>query len=43
MIPISNGSKVDSWGLRVKDEAGFPAFALVNKAIRHALKHKNKE
>lgn len=41
--PHQQWIKVDSWGLRVKDEAGFPAFALVNKATRHALKHGDKE
>ncbi|GLJ53649.1 hypothetical protein SUGI_1144380 [Cryptomeria japonica] len=35
--------KVVSWGERVKDEAGFPAFALVNKATLKALKHGNSE
>eukprot|EP00253_Pinus_taeda_P009208 PITA_09208 len=41
--PHQQWIKVDSWGLRVKDEAGFPVFALVNKATRHALKHEDKE
>ena len=34
---------MDSWGLRVKDEVGYPTFALVNKATKQALKHGNKE
>eukprot|EP00252_Welwitschia_mirabilis_P012604 TRINITY_DN2781_c0_g1_i1.p1 TRINITY_DN2781_c0_g1~~TRINITY_DN2781_c0_g1_i1.p1 ORF type:complete len:396 (-),score=100.20 TRINITY_DN2781_c0_g1_i1:431-1618(-) len=29
----------ETWGIRIKDSAGFPAFALVNKGIRKALKH----
>ena len=35
--------KVDEWGNRVRDEVGFPAFALVNQATLKALKHGNKE
>eukprot|EP01018_Ginkgo_biloba_P030308 Gb_38438 [translate_table: standard] len=35
--------KVVSWGLTVKDEVGFPAFALVNKATLKALKHGDQE
>lgn len=35
--------KVDSWGLKVKDDDGFPAFALVNKATKQALRHGDKE
>ncbi|XP_059070823.1 ricin B-like lectin R40C1 [Cryptomeria japonica] len=41
--PHQQWIKVDSWGLRVKDDVGFPAFALVNKATKQALKHGNKE
>ncbi|MDK2413575.1 hypothetical protein QHH03_31270, partial [Aphanizomenon sp. 202] len=35
--------KVDEWGNQLKDEAGFPAFALVSKANLKALKHGNQE
>ncbi|XP_057856732.2 ricin B-like lectin R40G2 [Cryptomeria japonica] len=35
--------KVDEWGNQIKDEAGFPAFALVSKANLKALKHGNQE
>eukprot|EP01018_Ginkgo_biloba_P031268 Gb_02957 [translate_table: standard] len=41
--PHQEWIKVDSWGLRYKDEAGFPAFALVNKATLQALKHGDQE
>ncbi|GLJ52787.1 hypothetical protein SUGI_1124380 [Cryptomeria japonica] len=41
--PHQQWIKVDSWGLKVKDEVGFPAFALVNKATKQALKHGNQE
>jgi hypothetical protein len=27
------------WSTRVKDEEGYPAFALVNKATGEAIKH----
>jgi len=32
-----------TWGIRVKDSAGFPAFALINKATRQALRHGKEE
>ncbi|XP_024545068.1 ricin B-like lectin EULS3 [Selaginella moellendorffii] len=32
-----------SWSTRVRDEKGFPAFALINKATRKALKHATEE
>lgn len=35
--------KVDEWGNKIRDEAGFPAFALVNKATLKALKHGSQE
>jgi len=35
--------KVDEWGNKLRDEAGFPAFALVNKATLKALKHGSQE
>eukprot|EP01018_Ginkgo_biloba_P016538 Gb_37140 [translate_table: standard] len=35
--------KVDEWGDRIKDEEGFPAFALLNKATLKALQHGNRE
>ncbi|XP_057856733.2 ricin B-like lectin R40C1 isoform X1 [Cryptomeria japonica] len=41
--PHQQWIKVDSWGLRVRDEVGYPAFALVNKVTKQALKHGNKE
>uniref|UniRef100_A0A0D6R8S3 Uncharacterized protein n=1 Tax=Araucaria cunninghamii TaxID=56994 RepID=A0A0D6R8S3_ARACU len=41
--PHQQWVKVDSWGLKVKDEVGYPSFALVNKATRQALKHGDKE
>ncbi|KAH9288180.1 hypothetical protein KI387_032297, partial [Taxus chinensis] len=41
--PHQQWIKVDSWGLKVKDEAGFPSFALVNKATKQALRHGDKE
>ncbi|XP_057856752.1 ricin B-like lectin R40C1 [Cryptomeria japonica] len=41
--PHQEWIKVDSWGLQVKDEVGFPAFALVNNATKQALKHGDQE
>ncbi|XP_057856750.2 ricin B-like lectin R40G2 [Cryptomeria japonica] len=41
--PHQQWIKVDSWGLKLKDEVGFPAFALVNKATKQALKHGDQE
>eukprot|EP00246_Nothoceros_aenigmaticus_P013754 TRINITY_DN48_c0_g1_i1.p1 TRINITY_DN48_c0_g1~~TRINITY_DN48_c0_g1_i1.p1 ORF type:complete len:208 (-),score=31.59 TRINITY_DN48_c0_g1_i1:422-1045(-) len=35
--------KDDTWGSRVQDDAGFPAFALVNRGTGLALKHASKE
>ncbi|KAH9288178.1 hypothetical protein KI387_032295, partial [Taxus chinensis] len=35
--------KVDEWGNKIRDEAGFPAFALVSKANLKALKHGSQE
>eukprot|EP00252_Welwitschia_mirabilis_P013992 TRINITY_DN3099_c0_g1_i4.p1 TRINITY_DN3099_c0_g1~~TRINITY_DN3099_c0_g1_i4.p1 ORF type:complete len:285 (+),score=-0.51 TRINITY_DN3099_c0_g1_i4:161-1015(+) len=41
--PHQQWVKVDSWGIKIKDEVGYPAFALVNKATGLALKHGQKE
>lgn len=41
--PAQQWVKVDSWGLKIKDEVGYPSFALVNKASGLALKHGDKE
>ncbi|KAH9288179.1 hypothetical protein KI387_032296, partial [Taxus chinensis] len=40
--PYKQWIKVDSWGLKEKDSVGFPAFALVNKATKQALRHRDK-
>ncbi|GJZ82077.1 ricin B lectin domain-containing protein [Tanacetum coccineum] len=37
--PLQHWIKDDNVGLNVKDEEGFPSFALINKATGQAIKH----
>ncbi|KAL2609163.1 hypothetical protein R1flu_027736 [Riccia fluitans] len=37
--PYQTWIKDESWSTKVKDSAGFPAFALINKATGKALRH----
>ncbi|KAJ7294330.1 hypothetical protein O6H91_21G048000 [Diphasiastrum complanatum] len=41
--PRQQWIKDESWGLKLEDAAGFPAFALVNIATGRALHHGNHE
>jgi hypothetical protein len=34
--------KDDKWGIEIQDASGYPAFSLVNKATKRALKHGDK-
>ncbi|KAL6511738.1 hypothetical protein OROGR_021335 [Orobanche gracilis] len=37
--PFQHWVKDEKWSTRVKDEEGFPSFALINKATGQAMKH----
>ncbi|EYU32796.1 hypothetical protein ABFS82_14G046600 [Erythranthe guttata] len=37
--PLQHWIKDEKWSTKVKDEEGFPSFALVNKATGQAMKH----
>ncbi|XP_012843164.1 PREDICTED: uncharacterized protein LOC105963318 [Erythranthe guttata] len=37
--PLQHWIEDEKWSTKVKDEEGFPSFALVNKATGQAMKH----
>ena len=39
LFVLQHWYKDEKYGTRVKDEEGFPCFALVNKATGQAMKH----